>query len=129
MTRTLQVYMSHPRVQHALTLSATGGDGSKERAGGSGGGGGGDDENEDDDDDDADDADKNAVKSRLMRDFYAKLFLLRSFPLSLVTNVHRELYIKKLIKRRITKDWVGTNYNMNLSDAYLLNRGFELNHK
>lgn len=123
MTRTLQVYMSHPSFHDTLTgtrRSDSGGEGVNE--------GDGDDENENDNDNDDDDADGDDVdNNRRLQTFYANLSLLRAFPLMLVTDVHRELYVKKMIKRRV--DSAESNVSMNLSDSYLLNGGYQLSSK
>lgn len=61
------------------------------------------------------------------RNFYSNLTILRQFPVSLVVDVHRELYVKKLIKRRATCSEI--NDNPLLDDVCLLRGGYELNIK
>jgi hypothetical protein len=97
MTRTLQVYMSHPSVTATL-------------AGGEGG------------------AAEEEHSGEGMQAFYANLTLLREFPLSLVTDVHRELYIKKMItKRRGGRP--ETTISPSCGEAYLLSGGYKLSAK
>jgi hypothetical protein len=94
MTRTLQVYMTHPRFNGLLTRKGL--------------------------DTESRDADS-------YRNFYSNLTILRQFPVSLVVDVHRELYVKKLIKRRATCSEI--NDNPLLDDVCLLRGGYELNIK
>ena len=56
--------------------------------------------------------------------FYENLVLLREYPVEVVIAVHRELYIKKLLKRRKSRAGI-----LNMDDAYVLDAGFELGPK
>jgi len=93
MTRTLQVYMSHPNFIAQLPSNC---------------------KTDNDSSDRSDD----------FQTFFTNLALLREYPVSLISDVHRELHVKKLIKRRATDNYIK---QVSMENAHVLSGGFELN--